>query len=56
MRGVAFGQGEWADELEGVEGPIDIAYQPVINTYRGRNNVELHLKDWRVSVPSKSSV
>jgi single-stranded-DNA-specific exonuclease len=49
LRGVAFGKGEWADELAQVDGPIDIAFRPVINEFRGRHNVELHLLDWRVS-------
>jgi single-stranded-DNA-specific exonuclease len=47
LRGVAFGQGDWADELAQVEGPLDIAYRPVINDYRGRQSVEVHLVDWR---------
>ena len=29
--------------------PIDIAFRPVINTYQGRHNVELHLVDWRMT-------
>ena len=47
LRSVAFGRGEWADALANVSGPIDIAYRPVINEFRGRRNVELHLVDWR---------
>ncbi len=47
LRAVAFGGGEWADELAALRGPIDIAFRPVINTFRGRQNVELHLVDWR---------
>ena len=49
LRGVAFGKGEWADELAQVDGPIAIAFRPVINEFRGRHTVELHLLDWRVS-------
>ena len=49
LRSVAFGQGDWADELVQVRGPFDIAYRPVINEFRGRRNVELHLVDWRTS-------
>jgi len=48
MRAVAFGRGDWADELAAVDGPIDIAYRPVVNDFRGRN-VEMHLVDWRPS-------
>lgn len=51
LRSVAFGQGDWADELAQLSGPFDIAYRPVINDFRGRRNVELHLVDWRVSRP-----
>jgi single-stranded-DNA-specific exonuclease len=47
LRAVAFGGGEWADELAALNEPIDVAFRPVINTYRGRRSVELHLVDWR---------
>ena len=47
FRAVAFGGGEWADELAAVARPIDVAFRPVINTFGGRRNVELHLVDWR---------
>jgi single-stranded-DNA-specific exonuclease len=47
IRGVAFGQGDWADELASHGGPVDIAYRPVINHFRGRNSVELQLADWK---------
>ncbi|MBA2116162.1 single-stranded-DNA-specific exonuclease RecJ [Bremerella alba] len=53
IRGVAFGRGEWADELEATDGPLDIAYHPVINTFRGRSNVELHLVAWK---PTESKI
>lgn len=49
MRAMGFGHGEWMDDLIAVEGPIDIAYRPVINEFRGRRNVEIHLVDWRLS-------
>ena len=49
IRGVAFGCGEWADELEQVEGEIDVAFRPVINEFRGRRSVEVQLVDWRKS-------
>lgn len=47
LRAVAFGGGDWADELAVLDQPIDVAFRPVINTFRGRHNVELHLVDWR---------
>jgi single-stranded-DNA-specific exonuclease len=48
LRAVAFGGGEWADQLKAVERPLDVAFRPVINTFRGRRSVELHLVDWRL--------
>lgn len=47
LRAVAFGGAEWADELASSDRPIDIAFRPAINTFRGRNNVELRLVDWK---------
>ena len=49
IRCVAFGCGEWAEELAAASAPLDIAYKPVINEFRGRQSVEIHLVDWRVS-------
>lgn len=50
MRAVGFGCGERIDELaELMDAPLDIAYRPVINDFRGRQSVELQLVDWRVS-------
>ena len=51
MRAVAFGAGDWLEELNAAEGPLAVAFQPVINQFRGRSNVELHLKDWRPAEP-----
>ena len=47
LRAVAFGGGDWADELASLDGPVDVAFRPVINRFRGRRSVELHLVDWR---------
>jgi single-stranded-DNA-specific exonuclease len=44
---VAFGGSEWGDALAAIDGPIDVAFRPVINDFRGRKSVELHLVDWR---------
>ena len=49
IRAVAFNGAEWCDELNEIQGPIEIAYRPVINEYRGFKSVEIHLVDWRVS-------
>jgi len=47
LRAVAFGGGDWADALAAVDGPLDVAFRPVINRFHGRQSVELHLVDWR---------
>ncbi len=49
VRGVAFGQGERAEELAQMSGPLQIAFRPVINAFNGRRTVELHLVDWRAA-------
>ncbi len=47
LRAIAFGGGDWIDELSATKGPISIAFQPVLNHFRGRVSVEMHLADWR---------
>ncbi|MEM6778645.1 MAG: single-stranded-DNA-specific exonuclease RecJ [Planctomycetota bacterium] len=47
IRAVAFGAADWCDDLNAVDGPIEIAYKPVINDFRGYRSVEVHLVDWR---------
>jgi single-stranded-DNA-specific exonuclease len=47
LRAVAFGGGDWLDDLIEADGPLDVAFRPVINDFRGRRSVELHLVDWR---------
>jgi single-stranded-DNA-specific exonuclease len=47
LRAVAFGGSDWFDDLLSLEGPMDVAFRPVINSFRGRQSVELHLVDWR---------
>lgn len=47
MRAVSFGGGESADELANHGAPLEVAFRPVINVFRGRRTVELHLADWR---------
>ena len=46
LRAVAFGRGEWAEEIAAVDGPLSISFAPQINSYRGFENVELQLHDW----------
>ncbi|MEM1305200.1 MAG: DHHA1 domain-containing protein, partial [Planctomycetota bacterium] len=47
LRAVAFGGGDWEDRLARVDGPLAIAFKPVLNTFRGLSRVEMHLEDWR---------
>jgi single-stranded-DNA-specific exonuclease len=49
LRGVAFGKGEWADEMTQVNGPLSLCLQPVINRFRGEEKVEFQLLDWKPS-------
>ena len=56
VRGVAFGYGDWCEPLNETNGPIEIAYRPVINDFRGFRKPELHLVDWRpASVPEPAN-
>ena len=47
LRAVAFGGGDWEVDLTGASGPLAVAFKPVINHFRGRHTVEMHLADWR---------
>lgn len=47
LRAVAFGAGDREEELRRLEGPIEVAFRPVINTFRGYRSVEMHLADWK---------
>jgi len=47
MRAVAFGRGEWAEEIAAVNGPLLVSFAPVINSFRGFEKVELRLIDWK---------
>lgn len=47
MRAISFGQGEWAEEIAAVDGPVSIVFEPKINRFRGRENVEMQLIDWK---------
>jgi single-stranded-DNA-specific exonuclease len=49
MRAVAFGGGDWEDALNGADGPLAVAFRPVINNFRGRQTVEMQLTDWRAA-------
>jgi single-stranded-DNA-specific exonuclease len=47
FRAVAFGRGDWADEMQALEGPIAISFSAAINEFRGYERVELQLIDWQ---------
>jgi single-stranded-DNA-specific exonuclease len=47
-RAVAFGKGEYRDELSAITGALSVAFRPVINAFRGQRNVELHIEDWQL--------
>ncbi|WP_425400993.1 single-stranded-DNA-specific exonuclease RecJ [Aeoliella sp.] len=48
LRAVAFGGGDWMDDFQAARNaPISIAFHPVLNRFRGRVSVEMHLADWR---------
>jgi single-stranded-DNA-specific exonuclease len=55
LRAVAFGKGDWADEMAEITEPVSLAFQPVINSFRGRHSVELHVSDWQVCEPAESA-
>lgn len=55
MRAVAFGRGEWAQEIAAVPGPLSISFQPVINSFGGFERVELHLVDWNDASMSRQN-
>lgn len=55
FRAVAWGQGEWVEQLAQVQGPLDIVFRPAINDYNGYRSVELQLVDWRHSQAAAAS-
>ncbi len=47
LRGVAFGAAERIDDLI-ISQPLDVAFRPKINEYKGRSSVQLEIVDWRL--------
>jgi single-stranded-DNA-specific exonuclease len=47
MRGVAFGRGEWADDIAAAGNSVSLCYAPTINRFRGNESVEFQLIDWQ---------
>jgi len=54
LRAIAFGAAEWAEQLA-CQQRIDVAFQPMINTFAGRQSVELRLIDWKPTSPAASA-
>lgn len=47
LRAVAFGGGDWEADLNDAKGPLAVAFKPIINSFRGRQTIEMQLADWR---------
>jgi single-stranded-DNA-specific exonuclease len=55
LRSVAFGGGDWQEDLARATGPLEVAFRPAINVFRGRRSVELQLADWRKSSSAETN-
>lgn len=53
---VAFGHGDWADQLTADGQRYDFAFQPSINEFKGRRSVQLQLIDWRNHLSDNSEM
>jgi len=47
IRSVAFGGGEWCEQINQLESRLDIVFRPVVNEYQGRRSIEAQVVDWR---------
>lgn len=47
LRCVAFGKGDWADQIAACDAPLSICFSPGLNAFNGYENVELQLIDWQ---------
>ena len=47
MRAVAFGAASGSPEADPAAGPLEVAFRPMINRFKGRSTFELQLVDWR---------
>lgn len=55
IRAISFGKGDWADEISAAiagGSKISICFAPNINRFRGQENVEMQLIDWKADTPS----
>jgi len=48
---IGFGMGAALPELRAIQGPIDLAFQPVLSQWSGSMQVELQLQDFRPAQP-----
>ncbi len=56
LRAVAFGKGDWADEMkDAIHGPFSICFTTNMNRYRGYETVELKLIDWQPSAKNAAA-
>ena len=53
MKGIAFNSGAWAEKLD-AGSLVDIAVEPTINDYMGRQSIEVEIKDIRLCGATKS--
>jgi len=55
LRCVAFGKGDWAEEIAQASDDLEICFSPSINQFRGMENVELQLHDWRPAAGNRAN-
>lgn len=58
IRAISFGKGDWADEISAAVASgatISICFAPNINRFRGQENVEMQLIDWKADALKRSS-
>ena len=55
LRAVAFGGGDWEADLTSAD-LLSVVFRPVINEFRGRRSVELHIVDWKPAVEAAVAV
>jgi single-stranded-DNA-specific exonuclease len=50
LRCVAFGKGDWADEINACNSLLSVCFSPGLNAFNGYESVELQLIDWKPAV------
>jgi len=56
LRCVAFGKGDWADEIGACGGPLSVCFSPGLNAFNGYESVELQLIDWKPATAAPNVV